>query len=335
MTQPLTELVEQFCNFQRKQRGKTEGGVRAYRWNLEQFLVFIRNRDGRLAKVTDLTASAIQAWMEDMAGEDLALGTMRVRQSTVSSFCAWLVKREMLTANPVMKLERPPHHREPPRQIPGPSIMDALVEAAKARRRPRDVAIFLILRYTGMRRESVATLRVHHLDGTWGLRGVRVKGGKKRDVPLPAAVMQFLRAYVERVLVRHVEKIEPDTPVFFSSWGRRGVGKMRAPMIGKNIWRLCKVYGRLIGYPELKPHDLRHGVAMEVLEQHHDLEQVRALLGHARIDTTQIYTSIRPPQLKRAVSFYEEQATRMLVERNERNETRTTISVANGRSRNR
>ena len=335
MTQPLTELVEQFCNFQRKQRGKTEGGVRAYRWNLEQFLVFIRNRDGRLAKVTDLTASAIQAWMEDMAGEDLALGTMRVRQSTVSSFCAWLVKRAVLTANPVAKLERPPHHREPPRQIPGPSIMDALVEAAKARRRPRDVAIFLILRYTGMRRESVATLRVHHLDGTWGLRGVRVKGGKKRDVPLPAAVMQFLRAYVERVLVRHVEKIEPDTPVFFSSWGRRGVGKMRAPMIGKNIWRLCKVYGRLIGYPELKPHDLRHGVAMEVLEQHHDLEQVRALLGHARIDTTQIYTSIRPPQLKRAVSFYEEQATRMLVERNERNETRTTISVANGRSRNR
>ena len=47
-------------------------------------------------------------------------------------------------------------------------------------------------------------------------------------------------------------------------------------MTGKNIWRLCKVYGRIIGYPELKPHDLRHGVAMEVLEQHHDLEQAAA-----------------------------------------------------------
>ena len=70
------------------------------------------------------------------------------------------------------------------------------------------------------------------------------------------------------------------------------------------------MYGRIIGYPELKPHDLRH--AMEVLEQHHDLEQVRALLGHARIDTTQVHTSIRPPQLKRAVSFYEEKAVRML-----------------------
>ena len=163
-------------------------------------MIFVRNRYGRLARVTDLTSPTIQAWMDDMAGADLALSTMRVRQSTLSSFCAWLVKRDGLAANPVAKLERPPHHREPPKQIPGASIMDALVEAAKARRRPRDVAIFLILRYTGMRRESVATLRVQHLDGTWGLRGVRVKGGKTRDIPLPSAVMQFLQAYVERVL---------------------------------------------------------------------------------------------------------------------------------------
>jgi integrase/recombinase XerC len=254
-----------------------------------------------------------------------------VRQSTVSSFCGWLVKRDVLAANPVAKLDRPPHHREPPRQVPGPSIMDALIEAAKERRRPRDVAIFLILRYTGMRRESVATLRVHHLDAAWGLRGVRVKGGKKRDIPLPAAAMQFLRAYVDRFLVRSIDKIEPDTPLFWSSWGRRGIGKTRAPMTGKNIWRLCKVYGRLIGSPELKPHDLRHGVAMEVLEQHHDLEEVRALLGHARIDTTQIYTSIRPPQLKHAVSFYEDQATRML---GAGDGTRTTISVVKERARN-
>ncbi len=314
MAQQLTELVEQFCNYQLKQRGKMEGGVRTYRWILEQFLIFVRHREGRLARLTDLNRSVIQAWMDDMAATDLALSTMRVRQSTLSSFCAWLVKRQLLAANPVAQLDRPPHRREAPRQVPGPAIMDALVEAAKQRRRPRDVAIFLILRYTGMRRESVATLRVCHLDGQWGLRGVQVKGGKMLDIPLPAAVMQFLQAYVERVLVRQVAHVNPDAPLFWSTWGRRGIGKTCAPMTGKNIWRLCKVYGRLIGYPELKPHDLRHGVAMEVLEQHHDLEQVRALLGHARIDTTQVYASIRPPELKRAVAFYEEKAVRMLTE---------------------
>jgi len=63
-------------------------------------------------------------------------------------------------------------------------------------------------------------------------------------------------------------------------------------MTGENIWRICKVYGRLIGCPTLKPHDLRHGVAMEVLVQHHDPEEVRAFLGDAHIDISQIYASI-------------------------------------------
>jgi integrase len=66
------------------------------------------------------------------------------------------------------------------------------------------------------------------------------------------------------------------------------------------------VYGRLIGCPTLTPHDLRHGVAMEVLEQHH--EDIRALLGPARIDTTQIYPNIRPAERKRAAAFYETKA---------------------------
>ena len=62
----------------------------------------------------------------------------------------------------------------------------------------------------------------------------------------------------------------------------------------------------------LKPHDLRHGVAMEILEQHHDLEAVRAMLGHTRIDTTQAYARIRPAELKRAVAFYERKAVDLL-----------------------
>ena len=65
-------------------------------------------------------------------------------------------------------------------------------------------------------------------------------------------------------------------------------------------------------FPLLKPHDLRHGVAMEIYEQHHDLEEVRALLGHARIETTQIYARIRPPHLKHTVAFHEARAIRLL-----------------------
>jgi hypothetical protein len=177
-------------------------------------------------------------------------------------------------------------HREPPRQVPGSSIMDALVEAAKQRRRPRDVAIFLILRYTAEQRRvlvdpldmpdqevlDVHAHKLHHRRGQW-------------NVPRLAALHANASQAPRAVEVMDAQSRHGFAPHAGSSWGRGGVGKTKAPMTGKNVWRLCKVYGRMIGYPELKPHDLCHGVAMEVLEQHHDLEQVRALLGHARIDT--------------------------------------------------
>jgi integrase/recombinase XerC len=308
----LLELVEQFCSYQRKQKGKTEGGVTTYRWNLTQFLTFTRSREGRVARVGDLNQQTIQSWMDDMANADLALSTMRSRQSTLSSFCAWLVKRGVLPTNPVASLDRPPHRREGPRQVPAPDLMDRLIRAARERRRTRDVALFLILRYTGMRRESVATLRVRNLSPEWGLRGVLVKGGKTRDIPLPAVVMQYVQGYVENVVAKECNGLTPETPLFWSSWGRRNEGKVRRPMTGKNLWRLVKTYGRMIGHPELKPHDLRHGVAMEVYEQHHDLEQVRALLGHVRLETTQVYARIQPRHLKEAVNFYEAKALEVL-----------------------
>src|SRR5712692_6263569 len=141
MAQPLMELVEQFCTYQRKQKGKTEGGVQTYRWNLEQFMVFLRKREGRLARVGDVNAATIQSSMDEMATADLAVSTMRVRQSTLSSLCGWLVKRSILAANPVAKLDRPPHRREPPRQVPGSEMMDRVIRATRERKRPRDLAI--------------------------------------------------------------------------------------------------------------------------------------------------------------------------------------------------
>ena len=107
--------------------------------------------------------------------------------------------------------------------------MDALIQAAKQRERPRDLASFLILRYTGMRRESVATPRLRHLDPEWGLRNVRVKGGKTRDIPLPQVVTQFLQSYVKQHLPTLTESITPGTPLFWSSWANAGRARSGGP----------------------------------------------------------------------------------------------------------
>ena len=77
--------------------------------------------------------------------------------------------------------------------------------------------LFLLLRFTGMRRDSVATLRVGQLDGECGLRGVHVKGGTTRDIPVPGPVMRFLHTYIETVLAPQGASLTPATPLFWSS----------------------------------------------------------------------------------------------------------------------
>ena len=68
MTQRIGDLVEQFCQYQGKQRGRAERGVRTYRWILEHFLAFVQEREHRLPRVPDLNVPMIQAWMDDMGG---------------------------------------------------------------------------------------------------------------------------------------------------------------------------------------------------------------------------------------------------------------------------
>src|SRR3989442_8431914 len=128
--QLLIDLVEQFCTYQHKQRGKTEGGARTYQWNLERFLMFFRKHEGRPARISDLTQETVQVWMDQMADADLALSTMRSRQSTLSLFCSWLGKRGGLPQNPVAKVDRPRYGRTPPQHGPAAELLGPLVHGA-------------------------------------------------------------------------------------------------------------------------------------------------------------------------------------------------------------
>lgn len=150
-----------------------------------------------------------------------------------------------------------------------------------------------IIRNTGIRVSELTNLRRSDLETSerkgrlivWG------KGEKQRVIPLNATVRTALRAYLD------VRPERTDDHLFL---GQRG------PLTAKGVEILVRKYAYLAGLTNVTPHTLRHSFPKQTLDAGESLVTVKELLGHARLETTAIYTHSGPQDLERAVARLDE-----------------------------
>ncbi len=130
----------------------------------------------------------------------------------------------------------------------------------------------------GLRRQEVVKLRLKHV----GTKALRFRGKEDRDRTVP------LTKELSAALDPFCKDKSPNDLVL-------GVGE-------GVIYRIVKRCGKLVGKPELKPHDLRHSFATRLLEQGVDLRTIQELLGHSSVATTQIYTQVASTHLEEAIN---------------------------------
>lgn len=151
-----------------------------------------------------------------------------------------------------------------PRGVPRP-VPDEVIRAALARADERTTLIVELMAYGGLRRGEVATVRGEHVNGSW--LEVHGKGGHSRLVPLPP----HLAARIQR---------------HGNGWlfpGQKN-GHLSARWVGRLVANVL---------PDgMTGHQLRHRYATTVYRSSHDIRAVQTLLGHARLDTTMVYTAV-------------------------------------------
>ena len=208
-----------------------------------------------------------------LGAHDWAAETRRSYRASLRTFYAWAVLAGHLDRSPAALLPaiRPPRSR--PRPAPETALRMALAAG-----RERERLMVMLAAYVGLRRGEVA--RVHtrdvepDLDG-WSLR-ITGKGGHVRRVPLSPAIALALRSLPE-------------------GWVFPGAveGHLSPEYVGKLISRLL---------PDgWTAHTLRHRFATRAYAHDRDLVTVQELLGHARIETTRIYTEAPAGALRAAV----------------------------------
>jgi integrase/recombinase XerD len=174
-----------------------------------------------------------------------------------------------------------------------PAQVDALLEAPDAATPLgiRDRAILEVLYASGLRVSELIGLKPGDLDLEVGLLTCFGKGRKERLVPVGGVAVRWVVRYLREVRPRLAKDVG-DPSLFLNPRGRR-LSRM-------GLWSIVRRHAVTAGVERvLTPHVLRHSFASHLLERGADLRSLQAMLGHADISTTQIYTHVTRERLRK------------------------------------
>ena len=219
---------------------------------------------------------------------------IRLQFSAFRTFYKFLRERKGLTSDPVRELELPKAEKRLPVVLTRTQIDELLgapLRVPKEKSAPswmpqRDAAIMEMFYSSGLRLAELASLNVADVDVYTESVRVLGKGRKERVCPVGAPALESISHYRSAANVQ-------SGPLF--------INKQRRRISVRSIWLILKRYLRHTSIPvSISPHKLRHSFATHMLDSGADLRSVQALLGHASLSTTQIYTHVTVERLKRA-----------------------------------
>jgi integrase/recombinase XerC len=281
-------LAEEFLRYLAVERNASPRTLKVYRQALATF------RAETKTSWKKCTANDFRDYLFALMKRGQARSYVRLQFSAFRTFYQFLAARKGLQSNPVREVQLPKLDKKLPLVLTRQQVEELLAapaRVAKNRAAPvwmplRDVAIMELFYSSGLRLGELAALDVSDVD--LYTESVRVfgKGRKERVCPVGLPALETISRYRAAANVH-------SGPLFIS--------KSRRRMSTRSIWLVLKRYLRHTSIPiSISPHKLRHSFATHMLDRGADLRSVQALLGHASLSTTQIYTHVTVERLKKA-----------------------------------
>jgi integrase/recombinase XerD len=232
-------------------------------------------------------------------GAPLSHQTQGKRLISVRAFFQWLARQHHLLYNPASELELPKQQQRLPRHILSVAEVEQVLNACDTTDPLglRDRAMLETLYSTGMRRAELTGLRADDLDLNRGTVFVRQgKGAKDRVVPIGERACRWVERYLFQVRPDLVD-VDDDGTLFLAKHGE-GMQAKQLSVIVRNAIGRANLDRFADTHPNAACHLLRHACATHMLENGADIRYIQALLGHADLSTTEVYTRVSIQQLK-------------------------------------
>ncbi|MGE0373636.1 MAG: tyrosine-type recombinase/integrase [Gammaproteobacteria bacterium] len=293
---PMRAEVDAYLEYWRLM-GFREAGVLIRQKALRRFEAWADARGLRSA--AQVTAPLIELYRRELFfyrkadGMPLAINSQQLLLVPLKGFFKWLSGSGKIEGDPAAKLVLPRKPaRLPVRVLSVAEVERAIREAdTSAPWGVRDRAILEVLYSTGMRRAELASLAVHDWDRERGTLAIRQgKGGRDRVVPVGGRASFWLGEYLEAVRPRFASPAQ-DATLFLTDYAARFEKNRLGDLVRRHLdWAGVRVPGAC--------HLLRHACATHMLENGADIRFIQALLGHADLRSTQVYTHVSIGRLK-------------------------------------
>jgi site-specific recombinase XerD len=300
--------------------GYSKRSITEYPMYVGYFLRYLETNEG-LSSLDELTPQHITAYHTHLRfgskenGRVLSSRTVSMRLIVLKTFFRVMHAEKLLKIDYSAFITPATPPRTPPAYVPSEKEMACLLDAI----RPdcplsiRDRALFELLYATGIRNEELRTLTLDRLDLAGRTLRVKGKGGKERIVPIGEWVVPYLTEYLHAVRPKLTStsrgnlastkltstRLSAGSNLLFVSKNGRALSK-------NSLAYLLRRYAAKAGLPEsgMHPHILRHACATHLLRAGADIRYVQELLGHASLNSTQIYTKVEISFLQKAHRKY-------------------------------
>jgi integrase/recombinase XerD len=286
----VTQTVcDEYLDYLRGECHLSANTIEAYGRDMKRFVDWLGKR-----KLNRLTVGDISDFVGTLQETSMAPASIARCVVAVRMFFKYLQLEGIVTENPAELIATQKMWERVPSVLTTRQV-DAFLSSPRKSDTfwQRDAAMLEVLYATGCRASEVCKLRMRDLSLTENHLRCEGKGGKQRLVPIGQQAIAAIELYVDDLRGQLLEK-SPDPPeqLFLSRSGR--------PLDRIQLWRLVKHYARRAAIDDsISPHSLRHSFATHLLAGGADLRQVQEMLGHASIQTTQIYTHVEHSRLKK------------------------------------
>lgn len=291
----LKDLKTQFLEYLEIEKNRSAKTVENYNHYLVRFINF-----AKIDKPGDISEELIRKYrlylnrLNDANGRPLKKVTQNYHVIALRAFLKYLAKRDIKTVS-AEKLEL---GKQEERQVTflEPQELERFLKSPSgtALSDLRDRAILETLFSTGLRVSELCSLNRDDIDIKRGEFSVRGKGSKIRVVFLSDGAKASLVTYLDK-------RPDADEALFIRVPQNEKLEKYeKLRLTPRSVQRIIKKYAVTAGIigKKVSPHSLRHSFATDLLRNGADIRSVQAMLGHASVTTTQIYTHVTDKQLR-------------------------------------